>query len=244
MAYGGARQALMGLVLVAGLVSSHALAEDELGERPPLSMVVFGSLEAGPAKTFASVGLKRALGGTGLDASGFRTLLAVAVSREEANRSRPHGILYKTGSQVLLGHEWRIGDTFVALYAGSDIESQQRDCGCLTATRTRIGWRLQADLWARPIPDGILHASAYASTLDGRIWARLAPGWALPQVEELYLGPEIELYRESGYGKLRLGLHLTGLRLLGLTWRLSGGLQSTSDRPTEAYATLGLLWRR
>jgi hypothetical protein len=235
----------MGLALVAGLLaSSHAIAEDELGERPPLSMVVFGSLEAGPAKTFASVGLKRALGGTGLDASGFRTMLAVGVSREEANRSRPHGILYKSGSQVLVGHEWRIGDTFIALYAGSDIESEQRDCGCVVTSRTRIGWRLQADLWARPMPGGIIHASAYASTLDGRIWTRLAPGWALPPVEELYLGPEIEIYRESDYSKLRLGLHLTGLRLLGLTWRLSGGLQSTSDRPKEAYATLGLHWRR
>ncbi|AMJ60462.1 hypothetical protein AXW83_09315 [Bosea sp. PAMC 26642] len=234
----------LGLALVAGLLpSARAVAEDEMGERPAISAVFFGSLEAGPAKTFASVGVKRALRG-GLDESGFRALLAAGLSKEETNRSRPHGVTYKTGSQVMLGYEWRIRDTFVALYGGSDIESEQSGCGCSMTTRTRMGWRLQTDLWSRPTPDIVLHAGAYASTLDGRLWARLAPGWALPQIRELFVGPEVELYRESDYSKLRLGLHLTGLRLLGLTWRLSGGVQNTSDRPAEAYATLGLHWRR
>ena len=30
---------------------------------------------------------------------------------------------YKAESQALLGYEWRIGDSFLALYAGSDAES-------------------------------------------------------------------------------------------------------------------------
>ena len=94
MAYGGARQALIGLVLVAGVLSSPVAADDEPAERPALSTVFFGSLEAGPAKTFASFGLKRALGGTGLASSGFRAMLSAGISREEASRTRPHGTLY------------------------------------------------------------------------------------------------------------------------------------------------------
>ena len=83
---------------------------------------------------------------------------------------------------------------------------------------------------------------AYASSIDQRLWGRLAAGWQTPL--GLYAGPEVEAYRERDYRKLRLGLHLTGLRLLGLEWRLSGGWQQTSDRPSEIYGTLALHWLR
>ncbi|MBA4335055.1 MAG: hypothetical protein C0420_09145 [Methylobacterium sp.] len=62
--------------------------------------------------------------------------------------------------------------------------------------------------------------------------------------QDVYAGPEVEAYRAGDYTKLRLGLHLTGLRLFGVVWRLSGGWQRTSDRPSEAYATLGVHWLR
>ena len=103
--------------------------------------------------------------------------------------------------------------------------------------------RLQADLWSRPMENWLLQANAYAVLADeGRYWARLAGGWRL--IDELYLGPELEGYREQDYHKLRLGLHLTGLRLLGLDWRLAAGLQKTSDEKAGGYVTLGLLWKR
>lgn len=220
-----------------------AHAEDEPDRRSPLSMVIFGSLEAGPAKTFLSVGLKRALTGSLAD-SGFRIMLKAGASQEQAERRRPHGVTYKSESQALLGYEWRIGDAFFAIYAGSDFESEQRERALALELRRRYGARLQADLWATPTPETMLHASAYVSSLNGRVWARVSPGWMLPLPQRVYAGPELEIYRERSYGKLRLGLHLTGLRLLGLDWRLSGGWQRTSDRPHEAYATLGLHWLR
>jgi hypothetical protein len=231
--------------LVCGSLALPAAAAT-LENPHPISLVLFGSIEAGPAKTFAAIGLKRALGGGGLDASGFRLLVKLGGARERANRSPPHGTAWKVEAQTLLGYEWRIGDSFLSLYAGTDYEGEQRPCGCGVVTTARYGQRLQADLWATPLPDMMLQASAYASTLDRRIWGRIAPGWALPDVlpESAYIGPEIELYRQRGYRKLRLGLHLTGIRLFGLTWRLSGGWQHSSDRSGEAYATLGLHWRR
>lgn len=236
---------------VVGLLSiAPALAADEFEPRSPVSLVLFGSLEAGPTKSFASIGLKRSLGGGGLDASGFRTLVKIGVAQEQANRSPPRGTAYKVEAQALIGYEWRIGDSFVSVYAGTDYESEQRPCGCGVAITHHYGQRLQADLWSTPFPDTMLQASAYAATPDRRFWGRVAAGWALRDVMPMemlrhsYLGPEVEAYRQIGYHKLRLGLHLTGLQLFGLNWRLSGGLQQTSDRPSEAYATLGLHWRR
>jgi len=219
-----------------------ALAEEEEETGPsPISMVIFGSMEAGPTKSFASVGMKRAIGG-GLALSGFRLFLKAGGSREETRARKPHGTTYKAESQSLLGYEWRIGSTFFALYAGSDSETEQRIgpfCSCVLA---RYGARLQADLWMVPAEGMMLQANAYASSINGRLWGRIAPGWQMPA--RFYVGPELELYRERDYSKLRLGLHLTGLRLLGVEWRLSGGWQTTSDRPPEAYGTLGLHWLR
>jgi hypothetical protein len=229
------------------MLACPAMAEDEEGdERSPLSSVIFGSLEAGPTKTFMAVGMKKALT-WGLATSGFRALFKVGGSQEQVRRQRPYGTAYKSEAQALVGYEWRIGDTFLSLYAGSDYEGEQREDPLATFVTHRYGARLQGDLWMTPTPTTMLQASAYASTIDGRVWGRVAPGWLLPQGSPLdgaYLGPEIEAYRESDYSKFRLGVHLTGLRLFGLSWRLSGGWQDTSDRPSEAYATLGLHWRR
>jgi hypothetical protein len=235
---------------VAGTLSSAAaFSEDDQEPRrkPAIAMVLFGSLEAGPAKTFASAGMKRAFGSGGLDASGFRAMLNIGMSREQTHRTPPHGITEKAEVQTLIGYEWRIGDTFLALYAGTDYQTEQRVCICGAIPTARYGQRIQADLWAMPFEGMTLQAGAYASTLDRRLWGRVSPGWAVPQGFQelpLYIGPEIEFYRERSYAKLRLGLHLSGLRLLGLSWRLAGGWQRSSDLPSELYGTLGLYWRR
>jgi hypothetical protein len=230
------------LAALAGfLFALPARGEDEPGERSPVSTVLFASLEAGPAKRFAAFGLKRAITG-GLDASGFRAFAKLGGAQETPKGRSPRGTLYKAEAQALLGYEWRIGDSFVSLYAGADYEEEFRVCNCAVSVTTRFGARLQGDLWATPTRQTMLQASAYVSTMDRRLWGRLAGGWTVPL--GLYIGPEIEAYRQTGYHKLRLGLHATGIRLLGLTWRLSGGWQTTSDRPGEAYATLGVHWRR
>ncbi|KPF71633.1 hypothetical protein IP69_05540 [Bosea sp. AAP35] len=220
--------------------------ESETEERSPLSTVLFGSLEAGPSKTFGALGLKKALTG-GLASSGFRTMLKVGGAQEQGRRQRPRSIAYKSEAQALIGYEWRVSDTFLSLYAGSDYEGEQREEPRGTLVTRRYGVRLQGDLWMTPTQTTLLQASAYASTLDRRLWGRIAPGWLVPRgvpLEGSYLGPELEAYRAGDYTKIRLGLHLTGLRLFGVVWRLSGGWQRSSDRPAEAYATLGLHWLR
>lgn len=243
MAYQVSKAGLAGLVMsFAAAPISAAGAEEEEAERSPLSMVIFGSMEAGPTKTFLSVGMKRAIGG-GLAESGFRFFVKAGGSQEQTRHHRPHGVTYKAESQALLGYEWRIGDSFLALYAGSDVETEQRmESFGPSFIGTRYGARVQADLWIVPTPGMIVQANGYLSTVNGRLWARVAPGWQMPA--GFYVGPELEAYRERDYRKLRLGLHLTGLRFLGLEWRLSGGLQSTSNRPSEYYGTLGLHWQR
>lgn len=243
MAYRVGKAGLAGLAMtVAAAPICGASAEEEEAERSPISMVIFGSMEAGPTKTFLSVGMKRAIGG-GLADSGFRFFVKAGGSQEQTRRNKPRGVTYKSEAQALIGYEWRLGDSFLALYAGSDAESEQRiESVGPSFIATRYGARVQADLWIVPSPGMVVQANGYVSSLNGRYWARIAPGWQMPA--GFYLGPEFEIYRERDYRKLRLGLHLTGLRFLGLEWRLSGGLQATSDRSSALYGTLGLHWLR
>lgn len=221
-----------------------AKADPALMERSPLSLAIFGSLETDASKTYGSVGLKWAFGDSGgLDASGFRLGLKLGESVEPAQRKPTQGRLYKTEFNALLGYEWRIDDTFLSLSAGPEIEARYRETRSQRSFEQRGMLRLQADLWSKPIENWLLQANAYAVPSDrSRYWGRLAGGWRL--MDELYLGPEIEGYRERDYHKLRLGLHLTGLHLFGLDWRLAGGVQKTSDEKAGAYVMLGLLWKR
>ncbi|WID97469.1 cellulose biosynthesis protein BcsS [Bosea vestrisii] len=213
-------------------------------ERPPLSLVIFGSLEGGAGKTYGSIGFKRAFGTFGgLDASGFRLEAKWGASVEPVHRKPSIGRLYRTEFHTLLGYEWRINDSFLTLSAGPAVEAAYRE------TRQYLGFehsralRLQADFWSRPTDNSVLQANAYAVLTDGgRYWGRLSPGWRL--IDELYLGPEIEAYREREYHKVRLGLHLTGLRLFRLGWRLAAGVQKSRNEKSGTYVTLGLHWKR
>lgn len=247
MAYGWSKARLAALVTIlvaASATLSHAEEEEEEDDDTysPISWVIFGSMDASPSKGFGSTGAKRAIGGSLAD-SGYRLFVKSGFSREETRNGEWQGATDKAELQALVGYEWRIGNNFVAVYAGYDSESERsHDAFNLSPISSRYGARLQADLWAVPADRTMLHASGYISSINGRLWARLSPGWQMPA--GFYVGPEIEAYRERDYSKLRLGLHHTNLRLLGLSWRLSGGWQTTSDRPAEAYATLGLYYLR
>lgn len=241
MAYRCGKVGSLCLVALAGmLLASPVLAEGEEwpDEPDPTRTVFFGSLEGGPSKSFASYGSKRAVDAGGLDASGFRLMQKLGVANERAN---PYGRSYKTEAQALLGYEWQLDSTSLSLYVGSDFEAEYREtrCGCYRGV-VRLGKRVHADLWTTPSSATMAQASAYASTIDHRAWGRLALGHKLGR--GLYLGPEIEFYRQTGYHKLRAGAHLTGLRLFGTTWRLSAGWQAASRSPPGAYATLGVHW--
>lgn len=224
--------------MAVALAPPRALADPSLHRRPSPSAVVFGSLDVGAGKTYAAYGLKFALGGGGLDASGFRLSLKTGASVEPAYRRPTEGTFYRQEVSALIGYEWRIHDSFVAVSLGQELESGYRETRYWRSFGQRAGPRLQLDLWARPDAASLIQLNAYAVAAgSGRSGARLATGWKL--APRLYLGPEVEAYRERRFYKLRLGLHLTGIRLFGVTWRLSAGAQKTRIDKSEVYATLG-----
>lgn len=233
------------LALVAYACPGAALAADPEADRPSPSHVLFGSLDAGPAKILIAQGAKLVLGPGSLSTSGFRALVSTGQSVETLRQDKTGGVLHKAEVQGLLGFEWRLRRGSFAVYAGPDVQAERWAND--PVFHRRIGQRLHVDLWYAAGADWTIQASAYAATLDRRLWLRLAPGWALPwrgRFGRPTLGPEIELYRQQGYDKIRLGLHLAGLRLFKLNWRLSFGWERASGDRSHAYATLGVYGHR
>ena len=239
--WGGAR--LPACWICAASLVSTAKADPALMERPPLAQVIFGSLDSGSATGFASVGVKRSLGYGGLDASGFRAGLQWGAGAGPARRKPDIGKLYRTQSHAQLGYEWRIADSFLALSVGAMVEAAYRETRDHLSLEHRRALRLDGEIWSRLARNWVLQASAYAVLADGnRYWARLATSWRV--IGELYLGPELEAYRERDYHKVRLGMHLAGLHFLGLDWRLGAGFQTSRNEASGTYVTLGLHWKR
>lgn len=225
------------------LLSTSTSADPALHERPPLSAAMFGSLDAGAGKIHGTFGMKYAIGDRGLDASGFRLSIVSGASTEPARRRPTQGGLYKSDVGALLGYEWRIHDSFVAVSVGPDLETAYLKWRNLYGIGQRIGPRIQLDVWAAPDESSLIQVNAYAVAAgSGRSSARMAAGWKI--APQLYLGPEVELYRERDYFKVRLGMHLTGMQFFGITWRLSAGAQKSRDDSSEIYATLGFHWKR
>lgn len=71
------------------LCAPSAMAEDEFGMRLPASLRLFGWLEMELARSFASVGMKRAFGECELGYGGLRSMA------------------HKLEEQMLVGYEWR-----------------------------------------------------------------------------------------------------------------------------------------
>ena len=224
--------------------SVPASAEPESGD--PRRLVLFASMEAGPGTTFGSAGFKLGLGGP-LDAGGFRLMGKLGTGHEPRQSITISGIptisdVMTPEAMLVAGYEWKLGTTYVGLYGGAEVDARVATKSFSIDRPARLGPRLQLDIWSNPTPETLVH---YAGNLGGgtfHVWSRLALGWRVFDLG--FLGPEAEIYREKDYSKNRLGIHLTGLKLLGTEMRLSGGWQRSARTEKGVYATLGLLWKR
>lgn len=190
------RRAVPPALLVALLAALPARADDARA-------VIFAGVEAGPSP-YLHAGFKHALNGP-LDQPGF---LAMAIAG--AGDRRPEG--RHALATAMVGYQWTLPRWHVALFAGPEM---QRD------GRTRLGGRIQGEVWARPLDDTLLTLTAIAGSARPGAWARVSGGYRL--WDDVHAGPEASYKHEGDQRETRAGLHVTGLRLGGVTWQISSG---------------------
>lgn len=226
------------------VMSVAVAAEPESGD--PRRLVLFASMEAGPATTFGSAGFKLGFGGP-LDASGFRVMGKLGSGLEPRQSVTVSGARLTSDvmtpeTMAVTGYEWKLGTTYVGLYGGAEVDARLATKSLTLDRPARLGPRLQLDIWSNPTPETLVHYSGNLGGATFHVWSRLALGWRV--FDLAFLGPEAEIYREKDYAKMRLGIHLTGLKLFGTEMRVSSGWQRAGKTEKGAYVTLGVLWKR
>ncbi len=190
------RRALPPALLCAMLSALPARAEDARS-------VIFAGVETGPSP-YLHAGFKHSLSGS-LDQQGF---LAMAIAGVGDRRDESRHAL----ATAMVGYQWTLPRWHAALFAGPEM---QRD------GPTRLGARIQGEVWARPFDDTLLTLTAIAGSARPGAWARVSGGYRL--WDDVHVGPEASYKHEGDWRETRAGLHVTGLAFGGVTWRLSGG---------------------
>jgi Cellulose biosynthesis protein BcsS len=235
---------LAALVAAASIVFPMLQAtagEQSDGQAQDLRTVLFGSLDTGHS-TFGTVGVKRTLRGS-LDQSGPLGMASLGyggtIERVEFQPEGARMIRHAVHASALLGYQW-VGDGIVvAALAGPEIEGERFSRHAPPrATEPHLGARLHGEIWAHPTPNTLATATVIAGTArTAHVWGRASAGYAV--WDGIFLGPEASVYMTETYRELRLGAHVTGLTLGGMSLRFSGGWRGEDEtRHHGAYVGL------
>jgi len=147
-------------------------------------------------------------------------------------------------AQLLPGWRFKFDRLELKVFAGLDVKND------LTSPYdpgnrlhgTAVGIRGSVNLWFEPTPSTMLAADASLTSIATGYSLRAAFGW---QVEDwFYLGPEAQAFACDGYDQVRLGLHLTALKMEFWEWSAAAGWAEDSDHRSSPYLRFGLLTRR
>ncbi len=171
----------------------------------------------------------RASGGTGL-------------SKFRADPLLPDRIVEVTQSaRLLIG--WRESGSWgvATLFVGGAMEGR-RIVPALPdpTTGLRYGPAVVLDAWLKPMDRVAVQVFADYTSAYRAATLRLAPGYDIH--DGVFVGPEATLGFHHGTLRTRLGLHVTGLRLGPLQFRLSGGWAMDRGGRAGPYGALAA-WR-
>ena len=89
--------------------------------------------------------------------------------------------------------------------------------------------------------DTMVTASASLSTVGTSYWTRAAAGL---RAFDVWLGPEFLASGDDNYRQLRVGAHVTSVRVSGYEWSAGVGWVTDSDNRDGAYGRLGVLIKK
>ena len=101
---------------------------------------------------------------------------------------------------------------------------------------SEVGFKVQGDLWANPTPATLAYALASYSTAFDTYYALGRLGYDFT-ASRVFFGPEVGALGNDRTDQIRLGAHLTGIRLGSASLTVSGGWMHERGEGSGAYAT-------
>lgn len=255
-----ARLTFVLLTVCAVLVVAQARSEEAPVEDAAKRLVLFWGTEAGRDAFGASGGFKATLGGD-LDRSGavvlglananvdLQTIDGAAIGAPGESWESPRGV---ASGSLLFGRQWTGPRGVFMLAAGPQIAAEQERAldGSATWRSARFGASVLGEIWAHPRDGWLATVNVTASSVTRSVWSRAslgvrldrAPGLAtVAAVSHAYVGPEASFYedeigRGAGWREMRVGAHLTGLKIGPLGIRIGAGVVVGDRR--GGYVTL------
>ncbi|MFC0241454.1 cellulose biosynthesis protein BcsS [Rhodopseudomonas telluris] len=199
-------------------------------------VLLFGGYDIWSNGHSASAGLHWAQ--NGLNQDGFVVRLMLSNGTEFY---RTPNRLYTTDifrAAIMPGVRFKTGEFELKLFAGPDLEQHN-----LTPDNPTSKWRgahpglrMAAEIWAQPMPELMLAASVYATTIAAGYGFRAAAGWRV--ADAVWIGPEWSGSCDELSRQTRWGLHVTGWPTGPLEWSGAVGFVSDSFGRNGAYTRL------
>ena len=147
-------------------------------------------------------------------------------------------------ASALPGWRWNRPGFEATLFAGADVQDHRYtpDDPGNRLRGTHVGVRGGFDLWYEPFTDWMVAGSASLSTIGRSYWTRAAAGRRF--FDAIWLGPEFHASGDDTYRQLRLGAHITSLRVWGYEWSAGAGWVTDTDRRDGVYGRVGVLIRK
>jgi len=137
----------------------------------------------------------------------------------------------------LVGENWN-----TKLYVGLNVQDQfisPPDPGN-PVVGVRAGVKVQGDAWVNPTKETMLFGIASYSTAFRTYYSNFKVGYDIFNGKEIFVGPEIGAQGNERYDQLRVGAHITGLKVNNVSLGFSGGYMHESDVGAGIYGTIDL----
>jgi hypothetical protein len=102
------------------------------------------------------------------------------------------------------------------------------------------GVKVQGDLWVNPTPDTLVFALASYTPVFETYYTLGRVGYDFTQEGLLFVGPEVGAQGNERTDQVRLGLHLSGIRVGAAKLNVSGGWLHERDEGSGGYGTATL----
>jgi hypothetical protein len=222
----------------------------------PQNNVVFATYDISGKENFASLGYKRAIGGS-LDTPGYRFMTSLGVKIRDVDpvlgtrTTRLHAV------RAVFGHEWRFSTLSMTVLAGGSFQPASAGTALTAGRAGRFGPVAMVDLWqdwgAGPLGSRFTSVFAMVNQAGRSSYVRIRHGLGLGD-QPWRFGPEVAYSTgehrtqrgtrvQDGWHRARLGLHVSEIPLRSLRFGISCGAERREHRKSAFYAQMGAYMR-